>query len=83
MTPPGAAIVIEQHRGWIWAALLVGLSGLFVRATIDAIALFSAGTCRIAAARKQARELAEMGEVLRGLTEEEAALLSMFPSIAF
>lgn len=83
LTPAGAASVIEQHRGWIWAAFIVGLSGLFVRATMAAIGFFGAGARRIAAARKQAREVAEMGEVLRGLTKEEAALVSMFPSIAF
>lgn len=83
LTPPGAASVIEEHRGWIWAAFVIGLSGLLVRAAMSIIALFGIGMQRIAAARKRDREIAEMGEVLRTLTKEEAALVSMFPSVAF
>lgn len=83
LTPTSAASVIEQHRGWIWITFVIGLSGLFVRAAMAVGALFRAIARRIVAARKRAREVAEMGEVLHGLTKEEAALVSMFPSIAF
>lgn len=83
LTPPAAASFIELHRGWIWAAFVIGLSGLFVRAAMSIIALFGTGMQRIAAARKRDREIADMGEVLRTLTKEEAALVSMFPSVVF
>lgn len=82
-TTPDIAAFIAGYRGWIWGAFVLGLTGLATR-VIGALASATGGGLKAIGRRwKREGDIEAMGIVLRSLSKEEAALASMFPSIAF